>query len=124
MTSPVIYLVDHDATVRVAIQRLLMPLHRPVRSFASAEQFLRLVARGASGCLVLDVSLPGMTGPQLHARLIESDWRLPVVFTTDQDDEQCRDRALRNGAVAYLRKPFGGDQLLAAVRTALASAPG
>jgi FixJ family two-component response regulator len=121
MTSPAIYLIDNDAAVRVAMRRLLLPLRVPVRAFATAEQFLREVERGAEGCLILDVSLPGMTGLQLQELLNGSEWRLPVVFTTGHDDDQTRDVALRRGAIAYLRKPFDCDVLLAAVRFGLAS---
>ena len=121
MSAPAIYLVDNDAAVRVALRRLLAPLRTPVRAFASAEQFLREVPRGAGGCLILDISLPGMTGLQLQERLNESEWRLPVIFTTGHDDEPSRDAAMRKGAVAYLCKPFDCDVLLAAVRHALSS---
>jgi FixJ family two-component response regulator len=121
MSAPAIYLVDNDAAVRVALRRLLAPLRTPVRAFASAEQFLREVPREAGGCLILDISLPGMTGLQLQERLNESEWRLPVIFTTGHDDEPSRDAAMRKGAVAYLCKPFDCDVLLAAVRHALSS---
>ena len=123
MASPVIYLIENDAAVRSAVRRLLMPLQRRVRAFASAEQFLRDVDRGAAGCLILDMSLPGMTGLQLQERLNESEWALPVIFTTAHDDEQWRDVALRKGALAYLRKPFDGELLLTAVRNAMAALP-
>jgi FixJ family two-component response regulator len=123
MFSHGIFLIDNDAAVRVAMRRLLLPLRTPVQAFASAEQFLREVSREAEGCLVLDVSLPGMTGLQLQERLNESEWRLPVIFTTARDDEPSRDAAMRKGAVAYLRKPFDCDALLTAVRHALASIP-
>ena len=123
MSSHAIYLIDNDAAVRVAVRRLLMPLRAQVRAFASAEQFLREVPRGAEGCLVLDVSLPGMTGLQLQERLNQSEWRLPVIFMTSHDDEQSRDAAMRKGAIAYLCKPFDCDVLLAAVRHALATIP-
>ena len=123
MASPVIYLIENDAAVRSAVRRLLTPLQRRVRAFASAEQFLREVPRGSEGCLILDISLPGMTGLQLQERLNESEWRLPVIFTTGHDDEPSRDAAMRKGAIAYLCKPFDCDVLLAAVRHALASIP-
>ena len=93
-----------------------------MRVFASAEHFLREADRSAEGCLILDIALPGMTGLQLHEQLNESEWKLPVIFTTaHDDDQQWRDLALRNGAVAYLRKPFDGELLLSAVRNAMAS---
>src|SRR4051812_46645731 len=123
MATPVIYVVDNDAAVRAAFQRLLLPLRQPMRGFASAEQFLSEVDRAAEGCLILDVSLPGMTGLQLQERLNESEWKLAVIFTTGHDDEQWRDVAMRKGAVAYLRKPLDCEQLLSAVRGAMASMP-
>jgi two-component system, LuxR family, response regulator FixJ len=123
MAFTIIYLIENDGAVRTAVQRLLMSLNRPVRTFASAEQFLQEVDRGAAGCLILDIALPGMTGLQLHERLNEAEWKLPVIFTTGHDDEQSRDLALRTGAAAYLSKPFDGEVLLSAVRSALASIP-
>src|SRR3954464_936236 len=98
MATAMIYVVDNDAAVRAAFQRLLLPLRQPMRGFASAEQFLSEVDRGAEGCLILDVSLPGMTGLQLQERLNESEWKLPLIFTTGQDDELLRAGGLPHGA--------------------------
>jgi FixJ family two-component response regulator len=121
MASPVIFVVDDDADVRTAVRRLLLALRHPVRLFGSAEQFLSDTDRGSSGCLILDVRLPGMTGPQLQQRLSDLSWELPIVFITAHEDPHSRDAALRNGAIAYLPKPFAGDELLTSVRRALAA---
>jgi FixJ family two-component response regulator len=120
MASPVIFVVDDDAAVRRAVRRLLLGLRHPVRLFGSAEQFLSDTDLGSQGCLILDVRLPGMTGPQLQQRLGDLKWELPVIFITAHEDPHSRDAALRNGAVAYLPKPFPGDALLTSVRRALA----
>lgn len=120
MMSPVIFVVEDDASVRTAIRRLLLTLRYPVRLFASAEEFLSQIDSDARGCLVLDVRLPGMNGLELQQQLCDQEWKLPVVFVTAHDDDELRDLALRRGAIAYLRKPFERDGLLSGVRDALA----
>jgi FixJ family two-component response regulator len=119
MALPVIFVVDDDAAIRRAVRRLLLSLRLPVQMFASAEEFLANISSDARGCLVLDVRLTGMTGLQLQQRLTEASWELPIVFITAHDDSESRDAALRNGATAYLRKPFDRAQLLASVNRAL-----
>jgi FixJ family two-component response regulator len=129
--SPVIFVVDDDASVRSAVRRLLLSLHLPVRLFASAEQFLsdteRTVGgeggvRGLRGCLILDLKLPGMSGLQLQEQLVQEEWKLPIVFISAHDDEESRDAALRMGAISYLRKPFDRQQFLESVNKAVAAA--
>ena len=77
--SPVIFVVDDDESVRTAVRRLLLALHLPIRLFGSAEQFLSEIDRGACGCLVLDLKLPGMSGLQLQQEMVASHWKMPVV---------------------------------------------
>jgi FixJ family two-component response regulator len=122
MDSHVIFVVDDDASVRTAVRRLLASVRLPVRLFASAEQFLSDTKSGARGCLILDVRLPGMDGLQLQQQLAEREWALPVIFMTAHEDEELRDAAMRRGAVAYLRKPFDREHLLASVHGALGRA--
>jgi len=117
---PQIFVVDDDASVRTAIRRLLLPLKMPVRLFASAEEFLSATPVGTKGCLVLDLRLPGMTGQQLQQRVIDQEWKLPIIIVTAHDDDADRDAALRLGAVAYLRKPFDRQQFFTSVHTAVA----
>lgn len=119
MEPPVVYVVDDDPSVRAGLQRLLRSGGHPVRLFASAEHFLANIDSSARGCLILDVLLPGMSGPQLQERLAEQGWELPVIFITSHFDEASHDAALRKGALAYLCKPFGCEQILGSVRGAI-----
>ena len=120
MASPVVFIVDDDASVRTAVRRLVSSLRHSTRVFSSAEQFLSHNDPGARGCLILDMRLPGMSGLELQQRLAEENWNLPVVFITAHDDASEREAALRGGAIDYLTKPFDCDRLLAVVRRALA----
>jgi FixJ family two-component response regulator len=121
MDSPVIFVIDDDLSVRDAIRRLLLSLRLPVKLFGSAEQFLAHVTRTARGCLILDLRLPGMSGLQLQQQLIAQEWKLPIIFVTARDDEETRQTALRQGAIAFLRKPFDRKQFLESVHRALAT---
>jgi FixJ family two-component response regulator len=115
------YVVDDDASVRRAIRRLLHSFHRPVRLFASAEEFLAGTTEGAQGCLILDLRLPGMTGIQLQRVLQEKGWKLPVIIVSAQDDDESREETQKLGAIAYLRKPFDRQQFLCSIQKALAA---
>jgi FixJ family two-component response regulator len=119
MDLPVVYVVDDDPSVRVGLQRLLRSGGHKVRLFASAEQFLANADSGARGCLILDLMLPGMSGLELQERLASHGWELPVIFITSHYDAASHDAALRKGALAYLCKPFGCEQILASVRGAI-----
>jgi FixJ family two-component response regulator len=91
-----------------------------VKVFASAEEFLKSDYLRDTGCLILDVRMPGMSGIELHRHLVVNHWEIPVIFITAHGSEQeTRSRAIRDGAVDYLSKPFSEDALLNAVRTAL-----
>lgn len=114
MDEPTVYIVEDDAAVRAGMRRLLRPLGLPVREFASAEEFLA-VSADARGCLVLDLSLPGMNGLQLQERLGAQRSDIPIVFVTSHFDTASQETALARGAIAFLRKPFGLDQLYAHV---------
>jgi two-component system, LuxR family, response regulator FixJ len=115
----VIFIVDDDASVRTAMRRQVLSLNLSVRLFASAEQFLSETDRTARGCLVLDLRLPGMSGLELQQRMAAEDWKLPIVIVTARDDDTDRETARRQGAIAYLRKPFDHKQFLASIRAAL-----
>jgi FixJ family two-component response regulator len=116
-----IAVVEDDSALREATESLLRSAGFRATSFASAEAFLRSSSRATTGCIVLDVGLPGMSGLDLQLHLIRDGWGIPVVFMTAQYDNegQMRERALRAGALAFLQKPFGDEDLLRAVRSAL-----
>lgn len=115
-----IFVVDDDASVRKAVKRLLLPVHLPVRAFASAEQFLAAIKSNARGCLIADLRLPGMSGVELLEHLVGRQWNLPTIIMTAHDDNRAQDAALRMGVVAYLRKPFDQGEFLSSVRAAVA----
>jgi len=111
--------VDDDASLRRSVRNLLMSVGFQVEAFASAEQFLEAPQRGSIGCLVLDLRLTGMNGLDLLRHLGSIGSQIPVIILTAHGDDEVRRRALQAGAVALLGKPFRGDALLDAVRSAL-----
>ena len=120
--QPVIFVIDDDASVRRAIRRLLLSTGLPIRMFTGAEEFLAQTRVGTRGCVILDLWLAGLSGLQLQKQLASQEWNLPVIIVTAHDDDEAKDTAMRMGAVAYLRKPFDRQQLLAAVHAAIAEA--
>jgi len=117
--AALISVVDDDDSVRESLRGLLRSVTFGVEVFASAEEFLSSDRVRETDCLILDVRMPGMSGLELHRRLVSSHPHLPVSFITAHGDEELRSRALRGGAVDYLLKPFSDDALLNAVQTAL-----
>jgi len=115
----VVCVVDDDESIRLAVEGLLRSVGLPVAIFASAEEFLGSPARRRTGCLVLDLSLPGMSGAELQRRLARDGCRTPVIILTAHDDQETRARALGAGAAGFLSKPFDGGALLSVVQTAL-----
>ena len=111
----VISVVDDDDAFRGAIRRLIESADLAVDDYASAEAFLISDRTRNARCLILDVGLPGMSGLELHTRLVASGRRIPTIFISALCDERTRARALGGGAVDFLLKPFGGDALLRAV---------
>ncbi len=117
--AALISVVDDDDSVRESLRGLLRSVTFGVEVFTSAEEFLSSDRMRETDCLILDVRMPGMSGLELHRRLVSSHPHLPVIFITAHGDEELRSRALRGGAVDYLLKPFSDDALLNAVQTAL-----
>jgi FixJ family two-component response regulator len=116
--------VDDDESVREALPGLLRSFGFEVLSFASAEAFLQSASLDTTACLVLDVAMPGMTGPQLQQELAQRGIQTPIVFITALPDEGLRLQTLRDGAVAWLTKPFRQAAIVEAVNTALARRSG
>jgi FixJ family two-component response regulator len=112
--------VDDDISVRRSLDRLIRTMHLDASVFASAEEFLASDYCRKVDCLILDVCLPGMSGIELHRHLLASRCNVPVIFiTAHESDERARSEAASEWTVAYFIKPFGGDELLDAVDTAL-----
>lgn len=118
--SPMVCVVDDDTSVLRALARLLRSAGFRIETFSSPEAFLASAARDTAQCLVLDVRLGAQNGLSLYESLAAGGRRLPVIFMTAHDSATSRERALRSGAVAYLRKPFADQLLIEAIRRALA----
>lgn len=111
-----IYLVDDDASVRRALTRLLKSIGLDTVTFASAEAFLQARPWVPEACLLLDVQLPGMMGWELVDYLRAIDRKIPVIIMTSYNDRQTQDHAMEADIVAYLRKPFHDQELIAALQ--------
>jgi FixJ family two-component response regulator len=110
--------VDDDLSVREALPDLLRDIGYAVRTFASAEDFLASDCIAETRCLILDIAMPGMTGPGLQHELTLRGREIPIVFITAQADETVRARLLERGAVDCLLKPFSDTALLEALNAA------
>jgi FixJ family two-component response regulator len=111
--------IDDDASVRESLPELLRQSGYEVETFPSAEAFLGAGGPGRTKCLVLDVAMPGMSGPELHRELQRRGQSVPVVFITAHGDRALSPRLIEQGAVECLCKPFTERALLAAVGAAL-----
>ncbi len=110
--------VDDDESVREALPDLLRSFGLLVEAFPSAEAFLNSKALDTSGGMVLDVAMPGMTGPELQQEIGRRGLRIPIIFITAIKDEKVRTRLMRDGAVECLFKPFSDHELQDALRLA------
>ena len=115
----VVSVVDDNESVRESLPDLLQQSGFDVQAFASAEEFLDSGTAGATSCLILDVGLPGMSGPDLHQELIRRGQPIPTIFITAQGDRSLRPRLLARGAASCLFKPFSDTALLDALKAAL-----
>jgi FixJ family two-component response regulator len=111
--------VDDDESVRESLPDLLRMFGYAAQAFSSAEEFLASDYVGQTECLVLDISMPGMSGPDLQKELMLRRREIPIVFITAQGDETIRPRLLELGAVECLSKPFSDAALLQALNDAL-----
>jgi FixJ family two-component response regulator len=119
-TLSLIAVVDDDESVRESLEGLIRSVGFAVRTFPSAEECLNWEGLRDTDCLILDVRMPGMDGMELHRRLIEDRWEMPVIFITAHGSAtEMRAQALRNGAVAFLDKPLSEEALLTAIRVAV-----
>jgi FixJ family two-component response regulator len=114
--------VDDDESVREALPDLLQVFGFAVETFATAEEFLASGRVGETRCLILDIALTGMSGPDLQRELIRRGWKIPIVFITAHADQSICPRLLEQGAVACLFKPFSETALREALDAAMRSA--
>jgi FixJ family two-component response regulator len=117
-----ISVVDDDVSLRESLPDLLRMLGFKAKPFASAEDFLASEAFADTQCLLLDVSMPGMSGPELQSELNRRELKIPIIFITARCDRDLRANLLARGAVDCLFKPFSEDDLRAALQRAVTAA--
>jgi FixJ family two-component response regulator len=111
--------VDDDESVRESLPDLLQTLGFAARAFASAQEFLTSDCLATTRCLLLDVAMPDMSGPELHRQLLVRKYAIAIIYVTARADEALRQQLLRQGAVECLFKPFSEQQLRVALNAAL-----
>ena len=116
---PFLSVVDDDESMRDSLPDLIKEFGFAARAFSSAEEFLSSGSADETSCLILDIAMPGMSGPELYEELKRRGKNVPVIFITGQKEERIRTRALEQGAAGFLIKPFSDAALLAAIKTAL-----
>ena len=119
--SSLIAVVDDDISVRESLESLLKSVGFRVTTYSSAEDFMGSPRLDAADCLILDVRLDGMSGPDLQRELKTTGRTIPIVFVTAHETEALRERMMADGAIDCLLKPFNDDSLLDAVEKALTS---
>jgi len=119
ITRSLVSVVDDDESVRESLPDLLREFGYAARTFSSAEEFLASDCVDQTRCLMLDIGLPGMTGPDLQRELKLRRQQIPIVFITAHRDEAIRTRVLEEGAVECLFKPFSDTAVLEALNAAL-----
>ena len=119
ITRPLVSVVDDDESIRESLPDLLNELGFAVRAFSSAEEFLASDFVGPTRCLIVDIAMPGMSGPELQEELKRRRQAIPIVFITARKDDTVRPSLIARGAVDCLFKPFSDTALLTALNAAL-----
>ena len=119
MTRGLISVVDDDESIRRTTTFLIESFGFRSAAFESAENFLKSGQLHETSCLIVDVQMPGMNGLELQSELAAAGYDIPIVFITAYENKVSRQQAMQAGAVAFLGKPFGDEQLLQTVRSAL-----
>ena len=117
--KPVIAVVDDDPSVRQGLDRLLRSFGWKAETFSSAQEFLDRAGAQAPSCVVLDLQLPGLSGLDLQKRMAEAGMETPIVFLTGHGDIPASVQAMKAGAVEFLTKPFGEQDLIKAIQEAI-----
>jgi FixJ family two-component response regulator len=118
MAASLVSVVDDDESVRESLPGLVKAFGFPACAFSSAEEFLESGRVSQTKCLILDIAMPGMSGPELQSELKRRQLEVPIIFITAQRDETVRTSLLEAGAVECLFKPFGATALLKALKAA------
>lgn len=114
-----VFVIDDDARMRAALERLLKSVGLHAESFATPQEFLRSKLPDGPSCLILDVRLPEMSGLDVQRKLIEASVQIPIIFVTGHGDIPMTVKAMKSGAVEFLTKPFRDQDLLDAIQQAL-----
>jgi FixJ family two-component response regulator len=117
--APLISIVDDDESVREATKGLMRAFGFIAETFESATDFLKSAGAHRTSCLIVDMQMPGMTGLELHGRLVASGNPIPTILITAYPDDRVRARALKAGVKCYLSKPCSEDDLLGCIQSAL-----
>ena len=117
--TPIVFVVDDDEGIRTSIKSLLESAGLRAECFETAEEFLQRKASGGPSCLILDVSLPGINGLDFQQQLRASGLQIPIIFLTAHGNIPMTVKAMKSGAVEFLTKPFGDEELLSAIQQAL-----
>ncbi len=117
--APTVFVVDDDQAMRTSLQWLIESTGLPVKTYASADEFLADYYPGRAGCLLLDVRMPGMSGLELQAHLAREGLGIPVILITGHGDIAMAVRAMKAGAIDFIEKPFHDEDLLRSIRQAL-----
>jgi len=118
-TKAMIFIVDDDPSIRLALENLISSIGQQVETYAAAQDFLRDCPRNPAGCLILDVQMPGLSGLDLQSELNRAGIHLPIIFLTGHGDIPTTVRAMKAGAVEFLTKPVSDSELLTAINQAL-----
>ena len=119
MTTPIVFVVDDDRSVRDSLRRLITSVGMTAEVFPTAQAFLSAPRGDAPACLILDVRLPGLSGLDVQRELAETNATLPIIFLTGHGDIPMSVRAMKAGAIEFLTKPFREQDLLDAIRHAI-----
>jgi FixJ family two-component response regulator len=120
MSEPTVFIIDDDPSARKGITRLVRAAGMNAESFAAAKDFLASGRSDGPGCIVLDVRMPEMTGPELQEELDRKEYCMPIIFLSAHGDVPTTARAMKKGAVDFLTKPVDQSDLLEAIRISLA----
>ena len=120
LAEPTVFVVDDDASVREALASLIASVALHVECFATPGEFLRRAGNDNPSCVVLDVRMPGLSGLEVQQRLAHTERKMPVIFISAHGDIPMAVRAMKDGAIEFLPKPFRDEDLLEAIQQALA----
>lgn len=119
VARPFIVVVDDDPSVCKALGRLLRTSQMDVQTYGAGEAFLRTLKQRVPDCLILDIRIPAMTGLELRQKIIDDGYDIPVVFITAHAEDIVTESRVRAEGIDILRKPFGNQELLSAIRRAI-----